>query len=72
MSTPQYRWMICFPELRADLPCIRWSGRSGRVGRTRELVVHRRYIIIYDIRGDAIRVIRILHTARQWPWAPNA
>lgn len=43
------------------------SGRPGRVTGTRELVVHQNYILIYDATGDLVRVLRVLHAARQWP-----
>jgi addiction module RelE/StbE family toxin len=42
-------------------------GRPGRVAGTRELVVHVNFIVIYDIVGDTVRILRILHAARQWP-----
>ena len=42
-------------------------GRPGRVEHTRELVVHRNYILVYDVAGDLVRVLRVLHAARQWP-----
>jgi toxin ParE1/3/4 len=43
-------------------------GRVGRVPGTRELVVARTpYIVIYEIEGDMIRIIRVLHTAQRWP-----
>lgn len=43
------------------------QGRPGRVTGTRELVAHQNYILIYDTDGDLMRVLRVLHAARQWP-----
>lgn len=42
-------------------------GRPGRLPGTRELVVHRNYILVYDVAGDVIRILRVLHARRQWP-----
>ena len=42
-------------------------GRAGRLKGTRELVAHRNYILIYDVVGELVRVLRVLHAARQWP-----
>jgi addiction module RelE/StbE family toxin len=42
-------------------------GRPGRVAGTRELVAHPNYILIYSIAGEQVRVLRVLHAARQWP-----
>lgn len=42
-------------------------GRPGRVPGTRELVAHQNYILVYDLAGDLVRVLRLLHAARQWP-----
>lgn len=44
-------------------------GRLGRVAGTRELVAHQNYILVYDTAGDLVRVLRVLHAARQWPTA---
>ena len=46
-----------FPEL----------GRRGRVARTRELVVHPNYIVIYAVRRHTIDVIRFLHARQHYP-----
>ena len=41
-------------------------GRPGRLQGTRELVAHRNYILVYDVAADLVRVLRVLHAARQW------
>jgi toxin ParE1/3/4 len=44
------------------------SGRVGRWGATRELVVtHSPYVVIYRVRSGAVEVLRILHGAQEWP-----
>ena len=44
------------------------SGRAGRIDGTRELVISRTpYIAAYRIAGNAIRVLRVLHGAREGP-----
>jgi addiction module RelE/StbE family toxin len=42
-------------------------GRPGRLLGTRELIVHRNYIIVYDVTDDTLRILRVLHARRQWP-----
>lgn len=46
-------------------------GRFGRITGTRELVVHRNYILIYDVLGNLVRVLNVVHAARQWPPVPE-
>jgi len=40
-------------------------GRPGRMPGTRELMAHRHYILVYDVDGDLVRVLRVMHTSRQ-------
>lgn len=42
-------------------------GRTGRVVGTRELVAHQNYILVYDVAGDLVRILRVLHATKQWP-----
>ena len=49
--------LLQFPEL----------GRKGRVARTRELVVHPNYLLIYAVKRHTIDVIRFLHARQQYP-----
>ena len=56
-----------FSELAHHLVVHPQIGRPGRVEGTRELVVHQSYILVYDISKDVVRVLRVLHTSRQWP-----
>jgi addiction module RelE/StbE family toxin len=52
-------------ERLADSPRI---GRPGRVSGTRELVITRtNYLAIYEIDGDVIGVVRVLHGRQNWP-----
>lgn len=58
-----------FSEKAARLANIPEMGKPGRVQGTRELVAHRSYILIYAVKADQVQVLRLLHTARQWPSA---
>jgi toxin ParE1/3/4 len=44
------------------------SGRAGRVEGTRELPVSRTpLVVVYEIHGSVVVIIRILHGAQSWP-----
>ena len=42
-------------------------GRPGKISGTRELVVHESYRLVYEIEGETVWVLTLVHTARQWP-----
>jgi addiction module RelE/StbE family toxin len=45
-----------------------YSGRTGRVPGTRELVVSgTSYVVPYRIHQGSIQILRVYHTARLWP-----
>ena len=41
--------------------------RKGRVAGTREMVVRSNYIVVYAEDDRGVVILRVLHTARQWP-----
>lgn len=45
-------------------------GRPGRVQGTRELVLVPHalpYVVVYEVRGASIFILRVLHSAQEWP-----
>lgn len=44
-------------------------GRTGAYQDTRELVVHRNYLVTYRVRADEVQVLQIWHVARDLPRA---
>jgi len=54
----------------AELPQRPRLHRPGRVKGTREMVVHPNYIVVYRITSREIEILRVLHSARQWPPSP--
>ncbi|MBM7344922.1 type II toxin-antitoxin system RelE/ParE family toxin [Pantoea coffeiphila] len=53
----------------ASLAAHPLKARIGRVEGTRELVIHSHFILIYRLRESQkkIEILRVLHTAQQWP-----
>jgi toxin ParE1/3/4 len=44
------------------------SGRPGRIGGTRELIIsHTPYVVGYRIAGNTLTILRVIHGARRWP-----
>ncbi len=41
--------------------------KPGRLKGTREIVVRPNYVMVYRAVNEVVEVLRVLHTARQWP-----
>ena len=40
-------------------------GRQGRLEDTRELVVHKNYLVTYRLRADEVQLLQVWHVARE-------
>ena len=49
-----------------------FAGRTGAISGTREAIPHPNYRIVYEVTDDTVFILRIIHTARQWPPAEEA
>lgn len=47
------------------LEAFPFMGRTGTYQDTRELVVHRNYLVTYRIRNDEVQVLQVWHVARK-------
>ncbi|WP_455284814.1 type II toxin-antitoxin system RelE/ParE family toxin [Cupriavidus necator] len=44
---------------------------AGSIDGTRELVVHKHYRLIYEIEGNTVLILALVHTSRFWPPQAN-
>lgn len=44
-----------------------FMGRLGAITGTREAIPHPSYRIVYQVTGETVFILSIVHTARQWP-----
>lgn len=56
-----------FSEAVAKLANFPMLGRAGQIPGTRELIPHESYRLVYEIEGDTVWILALVHTARQWP-----
>jgi len=57
-------------DIRAKVEKLQVHPELFRVGRkrgTREMVVHPNYILIYRVLTAKVVILRVKHTAQQWP-----
>lgn len=41
--------------------------KPGRMKNTREAVVHPNYVLVYEVSGNTVTVLRVLHSSQAWP-----
>lgn len=41
--------------------------KMGRKRGTRELVAHKNYIVVYRVSHHQVEILRVKHSAQQWP-----
>ena len=58
-----------FTEAADSLAALPSRGKPGRMSNTRELIIHKSYILVYshDDENDVTYIKAVLHTSRQWP-----
>lgn len=44
-----------------------FMGRPGAIFGTREAIPHPSYRIVYQVTEEAVFILAIVHTSRQWP-----
>ena len=42
-------------------------GRPGKIHGTRELIPHQSYRLVYEISGETVWLLALVHTSRRWP-----
>lgn len=56
-----------FSDAAAKLARFPTLGCTGKIPGTRELIPHESYRLVYEVEGDTVWVLALVHTARQWP-----
>lgn len=54
-------------KLAAYLERQPFMGRPGAVPGTREAIPHPNYRLVYQVTGETVFILAVVHTARQWP-----
>lgn len=56
-----------FSAAAARLANLPKMGPSGKIPGTRELIPHENYRLVYEIEGETVWVLALVHTRQQWP-----
>ena len=60
-----------FSDAAARLAAHPEMGKTSKIAGARELIPHDNYRLVYEIDGDTVWVLALVHTARQWPPATS-
>jgi toxin ParE1/3/4 len=56
-----------FSERARNLLEFAEMGRPGMLPDTRELTVHPNYRLVYELVGDDVHILNVVHARRDWP-----
>ena len=42
-------------------------GKAGTIPGTRELILHESYRLVYEVQGEVVWILALVHSARRWP-----
>ena len=56
-----------FSDTAASLAEHPMLGRPGKIPGTREIIPHESYRLVYEIDGETVWILALVHTARRWP-----
>jgi addiction module RelE/StbE family toxin len=56
-----------FDKAAANLASFSHAGHAGKIPGTRELFPHESYRLVYELGGDRLLILTVVHTSRQWP-----
>jgi addiction module RelE/StbE family toxin len=56
-----------FSEAAARLEEHPKLGSPGKIAGTRELIPHENYRLVYEVAGETVWLLTLIHTSRQWP-----
>lgn len=56
-----------FSQAAINLTQFPFSGKAGSIAGTRELILHERYRLLYEIADESVWILALVHTAQRWP-----
>ena len=62
-----FRLDALFDEAAARLAEFPDLGHTGAIPGTREILAHRSYRLVYEVRDNTVWILTVVHTARHWP-----